>query len=104
MRAVYRDRFTVWQTPHEVPIDFGVPEGRPPMVEGLFNEISPRAVPWCIKERFTGVRIVESQLARSFTLFFQERRCFPVTRVLRVMPAGKQIPFDECMVYSQKML
>jgi hypothetical protein len=24
--------------------------------------------------------------------------------VLRVMPAGKQIPFDECMVYSQKML
>jgi len=87
MRAIDGDCFTVRQTAHQIPIDFRVPERRPAVVEGLFDERSPRTVPRRIKERFACVRIIKSDLARRFAFFFQKQSCFPVPGMLRVVPA-----------------
>ena len=84
--AVHAHGLAVGKTSHQIPVDLLVPERRPPVGHGFFDELGKGPPPWPVKERLSRVGIVEGNFPRGIALFLKKAGRLPIARVLCVVP------------------
>jgi len=72
VRTVDADAFAIWQHAHEVPVDFGITEGRPAVHSGLSHKLVPGAIPRSIEERLPCVAVIERDFPAGLVLLLEE--------------------------------
>jgi hypothetical protein len=82
-----RDRFSIGQDTHIVPMDFRVSKARPSVGSRFLHKVMPRSIDWYRKEQPTRVAVVKENWQR-FSRFLLQKggRVGPIVGAFRIVP------------------